>query len=162
MNDKIIIATETYITAENKILLFKRSETAKKFPGVYMTPGGHVDEGEDYLTSARREILEETGYTANLKRLKLKACAVHHHIDRKENWIFFIFLLKVKKLFKTISSDEGTPEWVDIKSTMNSELIFSPIKYYLDHVLNKKGILYTNIELESGKIVKILASEVGN
>ena len=47
--------------APPKVLLTRRHQAAKLFPGVWVLPGGHVDEGEDLLTAALREVLEETG-----------------------------------------------------------------------------------------------------
>ena len=48
---------------EGKLLLLKRSELDKTFPGMYVLPGGHVDAGEDHRTAAIRELQEESGLT---------------------------------------------------------------------------------------------------
>ncbi len=44
---------------ENKVLMCYRSKDPYK--GLYNLVGGKVDEGEDYLESAYRELFEETG-----------------------------------------------------------------------------------------------------
>ncbi len=50
------------ILPDGKILLIKQEQPRK---GSFIsTPGGRVDEGEDILSAAKRELLEETGYEA--------------------------------------------------------------------------------------------------
>lgn len=51
------------VLPDGKILLLKQEQPGKEpFIG---TPGGRVDPGEDILESAKRELLEETGYQAD-------------------------------------------------------------------------------------------------
>ncbi|MBT4124229.1 MAG: NUDIX domain-containing protein [Candidatus Pacebacteria bacterium] len=86
-----IFVSEVYIFHKDKVLMFKRSETKKKFPGFWSIPGGHIDEGEDPLTSAIREVKEETGITITPEDIKLKVVAMHHHLDREEMYMAFDF-----------------------------------------------------------------------
>ena len=48
---------------EGKVLLIQR---AKPPAGLWSLPGGHVEFGETALAAARRELLEESGITADL------------------------------------------------------------------------------------------------
>ncbi|GAA4780189.1 NUDIX hydrolase [Olivibacter ginsenosidimutans] len=50
------------LTRDNEVILVKqyRHGAGKEFLEI---PGGVIDEGEDALTAAKREMLEETGYT---------------------------------------------------------------------------------------------------
>lgn len=48
--------------SKGQILLQRRSPTKRIQPNKWdQSAGGHVDEGEDYLTAARREVFEELG-----------------------------------------------------------------------------------------------------
>ncbi len=50
-----------------RVLLIQRAKPP--LVGVWSLPGGHVDAGETALDAARRELLEETGVTADLTQL---------------------------------------------------------------------------------------------
>jgi isopentenyl-diphosphate delta-isomerase type 1 len=55
------------VNSEGKVLLHRRSEKLKDNPGKWdQSVGGHVDEGEDYITAARRETREELGVEADV------------------------------------------------------------------------------------------------
>ena len=66
------------------------------FPGYWIGPGGHVDESEDFLTAAIREVFEETGIAITTKEIKLKAIAIHRRPSRQETWILPVFLAFVQ------------------------------------------------------------------
>lgn len=54
-------ATALALTEDNKVLLVRQY----RYPlqqTLIETPGGFIDEGEDFATGMRRELLEETGY----------------------------------------------------------------------------------------------------
>ncbi|MBL8118637.1 MAG: NUDIX domain-containing protein, partial [Anaerolineae bacterium] len=53
--------TLCFVMNGSDVLLMKRSPHKKIFPNRYNGVGGHIERNEDPLSSARREILEETG-----------------------------------------------------------------------------------------------------
>ena len=59
-NDTTNVAKIVLINSDFKILLLKRSENIKKFPGEWDLPGGHTREGESIIQGLRREVKEET------------------------------------------------------------------------------------------------------
>lgn len=55
------------VASDHRLLLQRRSATKDLFPGFYCaSASGHVASGEDYLTTAQRELIEELGITAPL------------------------------------------------------------------------------------------------
>ncbi|XP_063802953.1 nucleoside diphosphate-linked moiety X motif 17 [Pseudophryne corroboree] len=48
-------------SANNKVLLTRRSKTLTIFPNVWVPPGGHMEPGEQLLQAGLRELQEETG-----------------------------------------------------------------------------------------------------
>jgi 8-oxo-dGTP diphosphatase len=156
------LASECYVIKDGKVLMFKRSDTASKFPGFWIGPGGHIDHDEDALLAAVREIEEEAGVKVGLDDIKLKAIALHHHPDRGEVWVSFVFLATIKKNQTEKKKDlEGNAKWIPLDELLVMDNVFPPSKFYFDHVLNDKpGILYTNIQWKNAQLVKVLNQRV--
>lgn len=158
-----IIACETYIVCGDKVLMQKRAEDKKRFPGFWIGPGGHVDDNEDVLTAAIREIKEETGIDIDSKNVKLKVLAFHHHTDRKEIWVEYLFRTSIPYETTIINNHEGTSEWVPIPDLLKMENVFPPSKHYFDHILNDKpGILYEASQWKDAQLIKVLSQRIGN
>ena len=70
---------------QNEVFLQKRSMTKDENPGLWDTSSaGHVDSGETYDECAHRELWEELGIKAILKKLeKIEACqnTYHEHVQ---------------------------------------------------------------------------------
>ena len=63
---QVIPRTAIFVREGDSFLLIRGSPDKKLWPGKYNGVGGHIDRGEDVLTSARREFREETGLQARL------------------------------------------------------------------------------------------------
>ena len=62
----VIPRTAIFLRRGDMYLLLKGAPTKRLWANKYNGLGGHVERGEDVLTSAKRELLEETGLTADL------------------------------------------------------------------------------------------------
>jgi ADP-ribose pyrophosphatase len=88
------------VTEEGKILL-TRQEQPGKAPFVSAT-GGRVDAGEDVLTAAKRELLEESGYEATDYVLWDARQPVS-----KIDWSVYTFIARGAKLVADLALDGG-------------------------------------------------------
>jgi 8-oxo-dGTP diphosphatase len=105
--------TLTFLLNAEDILLIQRSPDALIFPGVFNGVGGHIERGEDVLSSARREVYEETGL--EVPNLTLR-CLVH--VDEgsdRPGVLVFVFVGHTNRR-DVVESSEGALHWIPLAS----------------------------------------------
>lgn len=98
-------------------------------------PGGRVDKGEDTLTAAKREMLEETGY--EFKDWKLVRVTQPHP---KLEWFVYLYIATNGRQISEPHLDAGEKITLEL-------LDFSQVK---DLVITKSGYLSENKEIFEG------------
>lgn len=96
-------------------------------------PGGHVEKGESFSESAKREVFEETGLTVD----NLKLCGTVDWCHKKTGVRYIVFLYKTDTFSGKLieETEEGPVFWADIDEIPKMEL--SPnfgeyLKVFLD------------------------------
>ncbi len=156
-----VYTVDVCITHKHDVLMFKRSETKKVFPGWLALPGGHIEEGETPLAAAIREVSEEVGIILSPDNVQLKFVAMHHHVDRNELFVVFGFLaVLTTKPAGVISNHEGSATWIHMDALAAMDTIFPPVKYYLPHVLRThSGVMYNYSVWDHSKLVRVVSEQ---
>jgi 8-oxo-dGTP diphosphatase len=102
----IIPRTAIFLRRGDSYLLLKGAPTKRLWANLYNGLGGHVERGEDVLASAKRELLEESGLTADLW-----LCGTLM-IDVGETGICLYFFSGECLDGEPQSSEEGLAEWI--------------------------------------------------
>ena len=123
--------TLCFVLNGGDVLLMKRGAHRRVFPNRYNGVGGHIERDEDPLTSARREILEETGLI--VRDLRLRAV---YNIDAGETTgILLLVFTAHSDSRKTQNSDEGTLHWIPCGDVMDLDLV-EDLPYLLPQILD--------------------------
>lgn len=122
----------------NKILLYRRLKHPQY--GYVGLPSGKMKYGENILVAANRELLEETGLTANLKTIG------NLHQIRKdktgkiiEDGIFYICFADKYKNELTPATKEGEFFWTNLAKVSEIDKLFKPsVEIIVNHIKNNE------------------------
>ncbi|MFA6392895.1 MAG: NUDIX hydrolase [Candidatus Paceibacterota bacterium] len=123
---------------DGRIILTKQEQPGKK-PFIGAT-GGRVDEGEDILEAAKRELLEESGYEAE----EFILWDARHPVG-KVDWVVYTFVAKGLKKVAPLNLDAGEKIKL-IKVTLDKLIDIS-----LDKKFEEKEIVFKFLEAKFDK-----------
>lgn len=116
----VIPRTLCFVLNGDEVLLIKRSLHKRLFPGKVNGLGGHVEPGEDVLSSARRETLEESGLAVDDFWL---AGVVHVEGGLGQAAALADGTLPGVMILVTVGSAPGR----DVRASEEGELIWAPL-----------------------------------
>ena len=113
----VIPRTAVYLRRGESYLLLKGAPTKRLWPNKYNGLGGHVEQGENILASAKRELLEESGLSVDLW-----LCGTVM-VDAGVTGICMFLFSGECPDGEPRPSKEGTPEWIAYDSIPELETV---------------------------------------
>lgn len=112
--------TLCFIRHGDDVLLLKRAEHKRVFPGQYNGVGGHIERDEDPVTGAIREMQEETGLDVTNVRFR----GVIHVDAGAESSGIMVFVVTANAASRQfVDSEEGTLEWIPLRQIHDLPLV---------------------------------------
>ena len=125
--------TLIFVTHGEDVLLVRGAPHKGWWAGRLNGVGGHIERGEDVLTSARRELAEETGLT-EVAEVRLAAVINAALGDGPTGILLFVFTARALSR-QVVASDEGTLEWIP-RAALADQPVIPDLRLLLPRLLD--------------------------
>jgi 8-oxo-dGTP diphosphatase len=137
---QVVARTIIFIFKNGKVLLQKGALSKKINAGLWNGLGGHIERGEDILSAARRELLEEAGISC--ESIHLNGTVV---IDVNKTEGILLFVFSGNGFTGEITpSEEGRLAWFD-PGKLPSDEIVDDVPELISHIFDatsRKNLFY--------------------
>ena len=152
----IVMCANMFVRRDGKILVLKRSELKKVAPDFYHPAGGKVDQNEEPLQAAKRELMEESGLTVKNIHLEAVITEIEPH-NPSENWLIFHYSVDYEsgEVKETL---EGEFVWLTKEELIKCENLFPSVKALIKYIVDENtgtvfaSFFYTDCKTETAKL----------
>ena len=99
---------------KGEILIVKRVDTKRIFPGYWEIPGGKIEEGENPQQAVIREVREETGLDVDIEKMFHTWSDTIQFHEEKEHCIEIDFILKTYDDEIRLSEEHSEFKWITL------------------------------------------------
>lgn len=138
----IIPTVGVLILESDRVLLVKHGDGASHLTGVYGWPGGRINDGETPIQAAIRELEEETGLVTTEAGLVPFGHELEPVSIQRKNGVGMFsaeLFVCVSYAGRLRSTDETTPEWVDLEQIDRLKLLPN-VKFVIDTIIKERTI----------------------
>ena len=151
----LIPRTLIFIRCGESILMIKGAPNKRLWANKYNGVGGHIERGENIQSAAERELLEETGLTAEIS---LRGVVTVDVDEVKGIGIFVFYGEYIHGKLK--SSREGNLEWVKIDDFDLFPLV-EDVQLFINRIINMEAgdppfFSHSTYDLENKLVVKFI------
>lgn len=137
--DRVIQYTLVYLTSHGKVLLIKKAP-GRSHAGEWIGLGGKLERGEDPVSSAVRELREESGLTVADPKLR----GTFIWLDDVQCGIVYI-VTGSKWTGTLVESEEGALQWHRIADLPSLEGLARHQRLFLDRILSGSPDFYSGV-----------------
>jgi 8-oxo-dGTP diphosphatase len=117
---KVVPRTLSFLLRKDQVLLLQLAEDRGAWSGKFNGIGGHIERGEDPKTAAKREILEETGYSPASLRL---AGTVIVDTGTDPGIMIYVYAGEILQTFPPHPNSEGSLHWIKLSNLNTIDLV---------------------------------------
>lgn len=112
----LIVAKTVIFRQDSKTLILRRSHESKYRPDELDVAGGLVEDGENYVMAAIREVYEETGLSFKPNELNLVFADSGLRNQAPAVWLFFVAFSNQSQV--KISPEHSSFEWMNLEQAI--------------------------------------------
>jgi len=150
-----------FVHCGDDYLFLKRAADKRVDPGLLNGVGGRVESGENYLSAAIRECIEETGYQPSLDQVQFSG-VVQITGGYSEDWVMCFFKIEVDHKNIPIGSltADGELIWIHKDDVLTSDYeLVDDLNYCFSDIVKGDKMIFANYHVNDSEKITSFCRE---